>query len=550
MRIGPAIRVVLTCVALDVACGDALAIDPSGVLVVYNTYDPDPNDGLPSEGQQIAEYYSGVYGLAPQQLLGLNLVDAATTISSADYLTKIRQPVLGALTPATNVIVTTRGMPLKVQVGVSNPTTYTDLYGNFNTIVNWKGASSLESELTRIDYIGDISTPEKTITSQQMMGDQSYQFTSPPFSFTHYTNNPYYGATSSFSQITYGTRLTSRLDGFTVGDVTAAIDRAQNAFVGPNNTTGGPFHFVVDADPSKTYASPMTNLVTNVLQPGGLPVTYDNTGAFVSTALGPVLGYSSHGANQASTPGFNGDPELGPVGSYIATSLNFTLANGAVFNSWESFNAESFAFAANHGNQGLLAEWLAKGGTAAVGNVTEPGASINTVFNEDKLFDMLLEGKTFAEAAWSAARQLSWVGTVVGDPLMTWKQLLPGDANVDGVVDMGDLAAMGPYWGRWCGGGGYGWTQGDLNGDGFVDMADLAMVSSSWGQTSNWAALPANLTDPLGSQMAMALYASMQQIPNIPEPSSVALMAIGVASLSAYGWRRRRAGRPVKKCAT
>ena len=338
-----------------------------------------------------------------------------------------------------------------------------------------------------------------------------------------------------------------------MSDVFQAIDRAQNAYVGPNNTTGGPFHFVVDADPSKTYASPMTNLVTNVLQPNGLPVTYDNTSAFVSSAPGPVLGYTSHGANQASTPPYNGDSQMGPIGSYVATSLNFslannTLANGAVFNSWESFNAESFSFAANHGNQALLAEWIAKGGTAAVGNVAEPGATLNLVFNEDKLFNMLLNGKTFAEAAWSAERQLSWVGTVVGDPLMTWKRLLPGDSNVDGVVDMGDLAAMGPYWGKWSGGsGGSGWTKGDLDGDGYVDVADLAMVSSSWGQSSGWATQPANLTDP-GSPLAMALYASMQNIPNIPEPSSVALMAIGLGSFAAIGWHRRRSARATKKC--
>jgi hypothetical protein len=38
------------------------------------------------------------------------------------------------------------------------------------------------------------------------------------------------------------------------------------------------------------------------------------------------------------------------------------------------------------------------------------------------MFKMLLSGYTWAEAAWSSMQQLSYVNTVVGDPLMTWKR--------------------------------------------------------------------------------------------------------------------------------
>jgi hypothetical protein len=194
-----------------------------------------------------------------------------------------------------------------------------------------------------------------------------------------------------------------------------------------------------------------------------------------------------------------------------------------------------------------VAEWLAKGGTAGVGNVAEPGATPNGVINEDQLFKMLIEGKTFAEAAWSAARQLSWVNTVVGDPLMTWKVLLSGDVNMDGLVDMNDLGAMGPYWGTAVTPGGYGWTMGDLNADGIIDMGDIAMVSSSWGQTSDWSEGSLNLTEP-PSPFAAALFKSMH--PN-PEPSTLALLAIGASALAGYGWRRasRRAGNPSRRSA-
>jgi hypothetical protein len=172
-----------------------------------------------------------------------------------------------------------------------------------------------------------------------------------------------------------------------------------------------------------------------------------------------------------------------------------------------------------------------------VGNVDEPGANVFTVINEDHMISMLLDGKTFAEAAWSSARQLSWVNTVVGDPLMTWKMLLPGDANMDGVVDAGDLAVMGSFnFGKSINENSLGWSQGDLNGDGFVDMADVALVAASWGDVSDWSSLTPDLSEPT-SPLAKALFASMK--PN-PEPSTVALMGIGLASLATFGWRRRR----------
>ncbi len=231
------------------------------------------------------------------------------------------------------------------------------------------------------------------------------------------------------------------------------------------------------------------------------------------------------------------------MGSYIVTALDIALADGAVFNSWESFNAQSFEFGGNAGNQGLVAEWLAKGGTAAVGNVDEPQGSPLTVFNEDLLFDMLLAGNTFAEAAWSSARQLSWVNTVVGDPLMTWKVLLPGDANMDGVVDRGDFEVIGALGtaelDRSIDESSLGWLQGDLDGDGFITLLDVGLVVSSWGQVSSWSTVTPNLTEPT-TPMAMALFASMHPI---PEPSSVALMSIGLASLAAFTWCRRRKSR-------
>ena len=145
---------------------------------------------------------------------------------------------------------------------------------------------------------------------------------------------------------------------------------------------------------------------------------YSAAQSAVTTAQNAVLGYVSHGVH------------AGLPADYVTSQLQFNLAPGAVFETHESFNAYSFQSGGNTMGQGQVAQWLAKGGTVGVGNVQEPGAGAAYEANEDRIFEMLADGKTWAEAAWSSIRQLSYVNTVVGDPLMTWKILLPGDANI------------------------------------------------------------------------------------------------------------------------
>ncbi len=489
----------------------AFAIDDSNVLVLYNTASPD--------GDAIAHYYQTVHpGVT---LLPLNGVSTSESISADEYLSTIYQPVHAALTSNTQVIVTTKGMPLRITVPDSakppsvwpNPPSYTDPNGVQHQISNWKPYSSLESELADVDKI----------STAVMMGDQSYS----QGNFTQFSSNPYYGATTSFSHATTGTRLTARLDGYTAAQVEGAIDRAQHAFIGPANSPNGPFHFIVDNHPTDLlHPAQATGSITslaNNLNTAGLPVTYDNTTGFVSSTTGPLIGYDGFGNNQSSTPP-----------NYITNGLNVTLANGAVFTSWESFNAATFSTSGDSHGQGQVAQWLQAGGTAGVGNVTEPTASTATMANEDKLFQMLINGKTFAEAAWSSERQLSWVNTVVGDPLMTWKTLMGGDANMDGHVDGSDLAILGTYWGQTVPGGGLSWAMGDLNGDGHVDISDLSLLSATWGQTSSWA---------MGQgESPGSAFPGLSSGPSVPEPSSWILMAAGIGTLLAgrAAARRRR----------
>jgi hypothetical protein len=237
------------------------------------------------------------------------------------------------------------------------------------------------------------------------------------------------------------------------------------------------------------------------------------------------------GRNQSSTPS-----------NYIlnfTTGLKFELASGAVFQSWESYNAYTFDPAKPvPSGQGSLAQWIARGGTAGVGHVEEPYASSANVANSDVMFQMMLDGYTWGEAAWAATTQLSYVNTVVGDPLMTWKQLIPGDVDRNGVVDLTDLNLTLPSLSRFGATvkpGGSLWTQGDMNNDGIVDLSDFFIVWRRLGEKAPW------WTDAPTSSLAFvapdAAILTSTTVAPIPEPSSLCLALSGIV---AFAMRRRR----------
>ncbi|MBN2293946.1 MAG: TIGR03790 family protein [Pirellulales bacterium] len=468
---------------------------PENVLVLYNA-------NAASGGDNIAGYYADIH--PGVHLLPLTNVGLGEEILADDYLRDdgldnenvndgIRRQVLDGLTDLEgqgyriDVIVTTKGLPLRVRIAQANPSSYTDPNGVERLSYTWQAYSSLESELARID----------TISTWQQMGDQTYWLPEA----THHARNPYYGAETSFDHETYGTRLTSRLDGFTVEDVKSSIDRAQRAFLYPSASVTPVV--IEDDDPNGHYDQMLE--LNDQLMMRDQPTIFDRSSSAVTTSQRNVIGYVSHGTHSS---------ELFP--NYIPQQLDFSLADGAVFHTRESFNAITFAEDETQ-SQGLVAEWIAAGGTVGVGHVQEPGNSKETVTNEDMMFAMLLDGYTWAEAAWSATYQLSYVNTVVGDPLMTFKEFLLGDANMDGIVDIVDLGQVSSNYGLHDESGEIMWSRGEFDGDGVVDITDLGIIASHWGAVSDWYVV--NTAEA------------------IPEPSALMLAFVGIVTLSA---RRKR----------
>jgi uncharacterized protein (TIGR03790 family) len=76
-------------------------------------------------------------------------------------------------------------------------------------------------------------------------------------------------------------------------------------------------------------------------------------------------------------------------------------------------------------NAGWVGPMLARGAAASVGNVYEPYLQLTS--HLDILNDRLLHGFTFAESAYMSVQTLSWMSTMVGDPLYrpysSWLQI-------------------------------------------------------------------------------------------------------------------------------
>jgi hypothetical protein len=104
---------------------------------------------------------------------------------------------------------------------------------------------------------------------------------------------------------------------------------------------------------------------------------------------------------------------------------------------------------------------------------------------------------------------------------------LPGDANRDQVVDVGDLGILAANYGLT---GGATWDQGDFNDDGNVDVGDLGILAANYGTnasgSSDWASDYAKV---LGSSAT----SSSDTTDDSGESSSSLCSSLGLALITA-----------------
>ncbi len=496
------------------ACARA-DLSPRQVLLVY--------DSGSADSRLVAEHYAGsanvpggaggVAGARPAVLvldlatIGGGGLAASPTITHAQFVAEYRDPIRtylaeSGLAEQVRAIVLTKGIPHRISD--TDSAAVGDNPGAAGTEFTNRDATyaSLDSELTLLwqDLIAGENgnaadshadgviinpyarggTPVNGFASASITSTKSFG------AATGFTTGQAWRAPSSLpsQRLSPGDMyLVCRLDGHTVADVTAMIDRARQPVVDtdvavlildesartpdldnngpPITNTGNDYEQARDAALADGRFPAASVLYNRLSGPAGFTVgpllSFDGEGIVVAD---PVLLLAHEGANHnGATPGQGAGPDPDARTLYAAS---FNYAPGAIFNTIESFNGRDFGGLGVGGTpQEQASDFIAAGGTFAIGMVYEPFA-FAIADNEFLVRNFILGPMTWAEAAYTAIPVLSWQHVVIGDPLARLVRS-SDDANGDGAVDVEDL---------------YAWEHAptDLNGDGVANAADRAFI--------------------------------------------------------------------------
>ncbi|MCZ7609781.1 MAG: TIGR03790 family protein [Ignavibacterium sp.] len=433
---------------------------PENVLVVYKL----PNglaDTLGWVSDSVKTYYQNARSIPESNILGLdNLVfndtitypsggvwmDDYKEVYISDYnkaawecyVDKIKTPIENylnstivngvALKNTIRYIVMCKGVPMKLL-------TYIDFNADLDPDPNvesnpsyWTKYNVSIDALTCLLYnpvINLYGTSYSSLSNPYYnQADMSFQF-NKRFLTNYFHNGSWY--------VNY---LVTRLDGNSYNDIIGMIDRA-NA----SDYTGNKW-WIMDADTCHnqgvTKSVHSQNLIKNSLNRlksygfNTNPLNYDPWCDFIlDNSIGsnePVMGYTSCGRHSWM---LLCNPEHNPA--YIQLCLEFDYANGAIFNTFESYNGFSMYINNRYDDHGMVSEFIKMGGTCGVGHTWEPllgGAAKN-----DNLFNLYQMGYSFADAAYQSIPILAWNNVVVGDPLtaIAWgKQTLLTNLNWSG----------------------------------------------------------------------------------------------------------------------
>lgn len=359
------------------------------VLLVYNsatTSDPDFADT--TQSKDIADYaettFAGCHKIGIPIADGIRSGTYGENITRSDYETYIRDVIRTEIASGgwtIYYIVLCKGIPHRI---AGSGTTY----------------SSVDCELCTLeDDFNSIYDPGTMSFGGGV--NPYYHYDPTPELCQLFVPGANTNATFSGDGVSY---LVTRLDGYTVAQVKTMIDKAAAPYVG-----GGAW-YLLDDDPTKGYDQ-MGDAVSK-LDALGENRDYDNTNVFITTASGDVIGYVGHGVHHIAAP-TNG-------ATYIIDDLSFTLKNGAICTTYESFFCWSFGkhdgSASGRNGQGQISDWIQIGGSGGCGYCYEPYQS--GIAHEEIFMKAFAVGFPLADAFYLSLYWMSWVSVVIGWPLM------------------------------------------------------------------------------------------------------------------------------------
>ena len=420
------------------------------MLVIYNSQSEDADQNGIADSLEVFSHYQ----TRRPGVLGFDLSNPDLPKADIDYsqfIEDIRDPLRAHLSAnnleqQVSVLTLTHGLPHRIRD--------TD-EGNIGNNANRSGDefddgdatfASVDSELTlmwqslevgengdRADSYSDnsIFNPYHTRTESIMSFDRS-----------QVTSTPFYESLGGFAwQLREGNAsgdvvdpgymmLTARLDGNNVPEIKHMIDRGFYASYNPSTDAvlfdesgeGQLDNAQLFEDDDLGYLGDDYDEAFALLQPKYERVVLNETSDFL---VGEGDGFTGTAeptvveGNVAVFVSYGGNHDRG--GSILTNdgfvdSFAGQWVDGAIMNTTESFNARAFGGNPGFLDQGQLTEFVAGGGSLAIGQVWEPFA-FAIADNELLVDNFFFGGMTWVEAAWSSLTAISWQNVVLGDPL-------------------------------------------------------------------------------------------------------------------------------------
>jgi uncharacterized protein (TIGR03790 family) len=372
-------------------------LDPAGrpgelaahLLVVYNQNDP--------ESESLARYYAQRRGIPTERVLVLNC-PAREEITRDEFEQTIRVPVLNDLFRHNWL----ERRPETASLGDRTVTVLAATRNDIWAMVLMRGVPLKIMESAATD---DSMEPQALLRANAAAVDSELAIL-PMFGLPlgGFVPNPFYDAANT-GEVRAGPELAkklilvTRLDGPTAADVRRMIDDCLAAehdrLAGQSVIDGRGF---TDPKDGYTQADNWLRTARDLLAAAGWPVLFDNDPATLPPTE-PVnqvafyLGWYSPDAN---------GPWVTPPDRFVPGAIAYHL---------HSFSAATVR-SATHNWVGPLID---HGADATMGNVYEPFLALTP--HLDIFTKRMLDGDTFAEAAWASELGLSWMTTMVGDPL-------------------------------------------------------------------------------------------------------------------------------------